>query len=92
MMTDAASPAPSRAPAKPRTPGLPYLNVQIGVVIVAILVALIWRFGFPLLITIADLAAISAIALLAYMTYVDGFSEQTNAQHAATRKRGRAMA
>ena len=36
-MTDAASPAPSRAIAKTRTPGLPYLNVQIGVVIVAIL-------------------------------------------------------
>ena len=90
-MTDAVSPAPSRAIAKARTPGLPYLNVQIGIVIVAILVALIWRFGFPLLITIADIAALCAIALLAYMTYVDGFSEETNAQHAAAKKRGRAF-
>ena len=54
-MTEAASTAPSRAfaNAKPRTPGLPYLNVQIGIVIVAILAALLWRFGFPLLIFVA---------------------------------------
>ena len=54
---------------------MPFPRVQLAALGVAVLIALVYRVGFPLLITLADIAAIASLALLVYMTAADGFSK-----------------